>query len=109
MKRKWMRLAVAAMVTGVIGISGITYFNNRGNTTSSGSDPVAVELKKVSMEELNEFISNTAFDITDDKSPVTAKNNSRKPETKKIFADVSDKELDAFLSQVPTDDETDIN
>jgi hypothetical protein len=111
MKRKWMRLAVAAMITGAVAISGITYFNNRGgNNTTTGSDPVAVELKKVSTEELNEFISNTAVDLTDDKAPVTAKNTSRKTETKKMFADVSDKELDAFLSQVPTeDDEIDIN
>jgi Mg/Co/Ni transporter MgtE len=53
---------------------------------------------------LNDFINTTA--ITDDKSQVTVNNN---PKPEKIFADVSDKELNDFLDQMPTDDEIDIN
>jgi hypothetical protein len=110
MKRRWMRLAAAAMLTGLVALSGILYFNRSGNTgsTSKGPVPVAVELKKASTEELNEFIKNTAIDVNDNKAPVTAKNLPSK-ETK-LFDDVSDKELEAFLSQMPTDDdELDIN
>jgi hypothetical protein len=104
MKRKWMRLAVAAAVTGIMAISGFFYFNNRGS--SATPDPVTA-VKKASTEELNEFIKSTVVNVTDDKAPATAKNTT---ESKKIFNDVSDKELDAFLSQMPTDDDDiDIN
>lgn len=108
MKRKWMRLAVAAAIAGIITISGIAYFNNRGSHSITG-DPVAVELKKASTEELNAFIKTTVVDVTDNKIQTTAKNSPSKTE-KKFFDDVSDKELDAFLNQVPTDaDEIGIN
>jgi hypothetical protein len=105
MKRKWVRLAVAAMATGIIAISGITYFNNKG-TNEPAVDPVAKVLKKTSTQELNDFIKSTVVDVT---TPVTAQSSPSKTE-KKLFDDVSDKELDAFLNQVPTDaDEIDIN
>lgn len=112
MGRRWMRLAVAAVFTGLIALSGILYFNNRAShsiNTGAPSVPVAVQLKKVSTEELNEFIKNTTIDITDDKAQVTAKNRSSKKETRQLFNDVSDKELEAFLNQMPTEEETDIN
>lgn len=103
MKRKWVRLAVAAMVTGIMAISGLMYFNNRGSATS---DPVTA-VKKASTQELNDFIKSTVVNSTDDNAGVTAHNATQ---TKKLFNDVSDKELDAFLSQVSTDDEDiDIN
>jgi hypothetical protein len=106
MKRKWMRLAVAAMITGIVTISGIAYFNSRGGSDGD-TDSVAVELKKASTQELNAFIKSTVVDVT---TPVTAQNKPSKKERNKLFDDVSDKELDAFLSQVPTDaDEIDIN
>jgi len=105
MKRKWMRLAVAAVATGIMAVSGIVYFNNRGGN-SAASDPVTA-VKKASTKELNDFIKTTA--VTDDKAQVTVNTNNPKTETKKLFADVSDKELESFLDQMPTDDEIDIN
>lgn len=103
MKRKWVRLAVAAMVTGIMAVSGFMYFSNRG---SVASDPVTA-VKKASTQELNDFIKSTVVNVTDDNAAVTAHNATQ---TKKLFNDVSDKELDAFLSQVSTDDEDiDIN
>ena len=105
-KRKWMQLAVAAAVTGIMAISGIMYFGGHtGNTLASG-DPATV-VKKATTKELNDFINSTTVTITNDQKQVTAKN---KTEAKKIFNDVSDKELDAFLSQMPTDaEDIDIN
>lgn len=102
MRRKWMRLAVAATVTGIMAVSGFFYFNNRGNN-GAANDPVTA-VKKASTEELNAFINTTA--VTDDKSQVTVNNN---PKTERIFADVSDKELNDFLDQMPADDEIDFN
>lgn len=101
-RRKWMRLAVAAAVTGIMAVSGIFYFNNRGNNGATNDPVTAVE--KATTEELNEFINTTA--VTDDQSQVTVNNT---PKTEKIFADVSDKELNDFLDQMPADDEIDIN
>ena len=107
-KNKWLRLAMAAIVTGVIAISGIFYFNNRTTGNGTSNDPV-MAVKKASTEELNDFIKTNAVDATDDKSSLTVLNKSPKPEAKKLFADVSDKELNAFLDQMPGDDEVDIN
>jgi len=107
-KKNWMRLAMAAIVTGIIAISGIVYFNNRSTGNGTSNDPV-MAVKKASTEELNDFIKNTAVDATDDKSSLTVLNKTPKTETKKLFADVSDKELNAFLDQMPGDDEIDIN
>lgn len=101
--RKLVRMMAAAAVVGVIIISGIFYFRNSGNNVST-ADPVAVELKKVSTEELNAFIKNTDANVLDDKTQVTAKNTPPK-ESQKLFKDVSDEELKAFLDQVPVDDE----
>lgn len=110
MKRSnWMRLAVAAMITGIVAVSGIAYFNSRRGQATNSVVPVNMALKKASTEELNDFIKNTAVTLTDTKAPVTAKNKSSKTDRKKLFEGVSDKELDAFLNQVPTDDEVDIN
>jgi hypothetical protein len=103
--RKWMRYAVAAAVTGIIAISGFFYFNNRGGSKAS-SDPV-VAVKKASIQELDDFIKTTA--VNDEKAQVTAKNTATKTDRKKIFSDVSDKELNAFLDQMPADDVMDIN
>jgi hypothetical protein len=107
MKRKWMHWVAAAMVVGIITISGIAYFNNRG--THSGNN-VAVEIKKASTKELDDFLkTNTVIDVNvnSDKSQPTATNTT---ERKNLFNGVSDKELEAFLNQVPTDDdEVDIN
>lgn len=107
-KRNWIRLAAAAVVTGILAISGIVYFNNRTTGNGISNDPV-MAVKKASTEELNDFIKTTALDATDGKSSLTVLNKAPKTEAKKLFADVSDKELDDFLDQMPGDDEIDIN
>lgn len=97
--RRWMRFAIAAAITGIMAISAVFYFGKSGTT----NDPVTA-VKKASTQELNDFIK--AASITDDKSQVTVNNN---PKEKKLFADVSDEELNDFLDQMPTDAEIDIN
>lgn len=104
-RRKWMRLAVAAVVTGIMAISGIVYFNRGGNGTTN--DP-AVAVKKASTQELNDFLKSTTVIDMNDMSKTTA--TAPKTERKKLFNDVSDKELQSFLNQLPTDDDDlDIN
>lgn len=106
-RRKAVRMMAAAAVIGVMAVAGIFYFGDNGTSgTGNTTTPnVAVELKQVSTEALNEFIETTDVDITDDKAQVTAKNTSKPKEAKKIFQDVTDEELEAFLDQLPTDKE----
>ena len=106
-RRKWMRLAVAAAVTGIVAISGIFYFNNRRSNSVASNDP-SVIVKKATTQELNNFLKTTTIVDVNDISRTTA--TAPKTERKKLFNDVSDKELKAFLNQVPTDDDDlDIN
>jgi len=107
--RKWMRLAVAAMIAGIITLSGIAYFNN-GKTGSVNEGTMAVkgiekELKTVSTEELDAFLKITTATSNNTE---TARNTRKTTEVKDLLEDVSDKELDAFLNQLPVDDQEDV-
>lgn len=99
----WMRYAVAAVLAGVIMLSGILYLNDRNIATpETGSQAwISNKLQDVSNEDLQEFIETTDFKLNG-KEMVQ---NSNKAEVKKILNDVSDKELDAFLNSIPTEDE----
>jgi len=98
-RRRWMHIAAAAVVAGIITLSGLAYFKS-GTTVK---DPVAVEIKKASTEELNAFVE-AAGAKQDENS--TAQNSN---DVKQLLKDVSDKELEAFLNQVPTEDDEEID
>jgi hypothetical protein len=100
-KSRWMRLAAAAMITGIIGLSGYFYFNHKNGFDADR--PIAQQLKSVSTKELNEFIKTA--DITSASTETAQATTASQIEVEKMLTDVSDKELDAFLAQVPTDDE----
>ncbi|MGZ5190354.1 MAG: hypothetical protein ACXWCZ_04995 [Flavisolibacter sp.] len=110
--RKWMRIAVAAMIAGIITVSGIVYFktDNHGNVNNNTvanqtiKPDIKKELKAVSTAELDAFINTR---VVNDYS-ATAKNSTKNNDVKTLLEDVSDKELDAFLDQVPTDVEEEI-
>jgi hypothetical protein len=97
---RWAKMAVAASVAGIMAISGYWYLNSGGNTAAG--DPVASELKNVSTSAMEEFIKTTDVTLG---SAATAQTQRSKSDVKKLLQDVSDKELDAFLEQVPVDDE----
>ena len=98
MRTKWMRMAAAAVVTGILAISGILYFN-RDQPVPAGSESIAIEVEKASQEELDAFITSTTGTSTtqEQKSAITE-------EAKALLDDVSDQELEAFLSNIPTED-----
>jgi hypothetical protein len=100
-KRRWMRMAVAAMVTGIIGLSGWFYFSQHKGFDAN--KPIAQQLKNVSTKELNEFIKTT--DITAASTETARAKTANKTEVEQMLTDVSDKELASFLNQVPSDDE----
>jgi hypothetical protein len=94
MRRKWMHLVAAALITGIVTLSGIFYFQG---PSGSQPAPLAQELKKASTPELDAFIT----DVTVSNEPAT-KNAA---EVKQLLQDVSDNDLEAFLDQVPTGDD----
>ncbi|MBD0331172.1 MAG: hypothetical protein ICV66_00810 [Chitinophagaceae bacterium] len=103
--QRWYRYAAAAIITGIIALSGILYLRNNQPTESVPQNGVATMLHDVSNKDLDEFINTTDVSM---KQAKMAKNGSAS-EVRSLLRDVSDKELDAFLSQVPTDDELLVN
>jgi hypothetical protein len=100
-RTRWMRVAAAAMVAGVMAISGWVYYNSRSSTdpVQSSEAWLASELKNVSNQDLETFIETTTMPAD---QQVASKS---KVEVQKMLKDVSVKEIDAFLAQLPTDDE----
>ncbi|HWJ90560.1 MAG TPA: hypothetical protein VNR87_05585 [Flavisolibacter sp.] len=102
-RRGWMRVAAAAMIAGIITVSGIFYFNRGKDIPVDNPKWVASKLKTVSDKELEEFVKTTDIDPT---HSVTAnKTGAKSAQNKRLLQDVSDKDLDAFLEQVPFDEE----
>lgn len=104
--RGWMKVAAAAMIAGVMAISGIAYFNGQNHRApdpqSNPGEWVAKKLKGVSNDALEDFIQTA--DITPNGSEM-AKGKAKSAEVRSMLHDVSDRELENFLEQVPTDDE----
>jgi len=115
--RRWMRVAVAAAITGIITLAGYNYYSDRPDTQVAANNiadssqrqtaalhtekRVDSELKKVSTNELETFIKNVEVPKNE-----TVKNSApKKEEVKQMLDDVTDKDLEAFLEQVPTADE----
>lgn len=100
--RKWMRVAAAAMVAGIIAIGSLLYFN--GNQTvdpqQNPEEWVAKKLKGVSNDALEAFIQ--ATDLSPNGTQ-TAQGSAT--EVRTMLNDVSVRELDKFLEQVPSDEE----
>ena len=98
---KWMKMAVAAAVAGVLAISGLRYFNSADPAiTAPEGQSIARELKAFSDSELESFVRNTDAGS----NLATRKKPARKGEAA-LLKDVSDKELEAFLDQFPSDDD----
>lgn len=100
--RKWMRVAAAAMVAGIITISSLVYFN-WNKTVDPQQNPeewVAKKLKGVSNDALEDFIQEAGLSPNGNQ---TAQGSAA--EVRSMLGDVSDRELDKFLEQVPIDDE----
>jgi hypothetical protein len=94
-------VAAAALVTGAIAISSLVYYNNRSGTNLSSSPEswIANQLKNISNQDLDSFIESA--DATSTEQMATA----NVADVGQLLNDVSVKEIDAFLAQIPTDDE----
>ena len=99
MQRRFVRMAVAAVVAGIMVVSGFMYFNQGKVDPSTNPEQwLTKNLKGVSGEELDSFIETA--DISSDE-PVL----SNTTEVRQMLSDVSVNEMDAFLAQIPTDDD----
>jgi hypothetical protein len=101
--RRWSQMAVAAMIAGIMAVSGLVYFGNKPASPSIQDQAwFKSKLNNVSDKALEEFIHNT--DAVHEQQ-VLAKTEAKPQEVRSMLKDVSVKEMDAFLDQVPTDDE----
>lgn len=100
--RRWMRVAAAAMVAGIITISSLVYFNG-SKTVDPQQNPeewVAKKLKGVSNDALEDFIQATGLSPNG-----TQMAQGSAAEVRTMLDDVSDRELEKFLEQVPAEEE----
>ena len=96
-KRRWYRLAVAAVVIGIVAISGLVIF--RTKQVDPNKNPQAwIEKnvdKKVSKNKLDEFVKlaeGESVNITSEKDDV------KLAEIKELMKDVPEKEIEDFLN-----------
>ena len=105
--RRWMRLAAAAAVTGFIALGAVLYLgqNKTGKSAEQpGGEWVAQKLENVSSQELEEFINSSAIQLSG-REMAQRKAPANTTEARKMLRDVSNKELEAFLDEIPTDNE----
>lgn len=98
-RRKWMRVAAAAVMTGVIALSGLLYFRGGSPAQPANNGSVATELKTVSTKDLDAFIK--AADASGANTSATASGS----EARRLLKDVSDKDLETFLNGLPEEEE----
>ena len=101
--RRWMRVAVAALVAGVIAVSSVLYFGKDKSVdpVSDSYSWVEKNLKNIPDKELDEFLNTTYIS-----TPALAKNgSSNKVEVRKLLKDIPNAELDKFLEEISIDTE----
>jgi len=96
-KRRWYRLAVAAVVIGIVAISGLVIF--RTKQVDPNKNPQAwIEKnvdKKVSKNKLDEFVKLAEGEST---SVANEKDDVKLAEIKELMKDVPEKEIEDFLN-----------
>ena len=109
-KRRWYRLAVAAVFIGVIVIGGLIFF--RAGQVDPKKNPLAwIEKnidKKVSKEKIDEFV--TLVDADNNQKTDDESHAIKHAEIKELMKDVSEKEIQNFLNDAvafSSNDETD--
>ena len=96
--RKWFRYAAAAIVVGFVAVIGLMLLNKKETIepTDKSSAWVQTNMKKVSTDEINEFV-----ELANATSSGIVKTDT-KDEINKLLKDVSDKEIQDFLNDTGT-------
>lgn len=96
--RKWFRLAAAAVVTGVIILTGLLVINKDKATPATDSYTwLKKNTKKVSSEKIDEFIQ-----LTDEEKLIkeaVASSDNKSQEVKELLKDISEEEIQVFLNE----------
>jgi hypothetical protein len=102
-KSRFMRMAAAAVVIGIVAISSIVYFNTNEQTidpNQQSGEWVAKSLQNVSNQALDEFIMTTDIGYQ-----ASNTQNGNTNDVKHMLEGVSTSELDAFLEAIPAGNE----
>lgn len=104
--QRWIRYATAACLTGLVAMSSYLYFAKPGvvDVNEHPHQWVTSKLKNTSTQELDAFIQTADATHEIVQAPKTTKAKAE-AEVKKLLKDVSDKELEEFLNDVPAAEE----
>lgn len=89
--RKWLRYAAAAVMIGFIATTALLFFNKQETPNPSSHDLVKTMMKKVSTDEINNFVESSIETAAVAQVVTTT-------EVKTLMKDVSDKEIQDFLT-----------
>jgi len=95
-KRRWYRLAVAAVFIGVVAIGGLLFIGQRPVTVDNPQAWINKNVtKKVSNEKIDEFVK-----LAEDETINTTEENdaAKQAEMKELMKDISEKEIEDFLN-----------
>jgi len=97
-KRRWYRLAVAAVIIGIISVGGLLFIKPTLQVDPVNNPQAWVEnsIKKVNKDKVDEFVS-----LADDDSSEKADDESdaaKQAEIKELMKDVPEKEIEDFLN-----------
>jgi len=104
--RNWFRYAAAAIITGVIALGGFMYFNSR-NQVDPVEQPYAwvkKSIKKVDKAAIDAFVKLADEELPDQS---VASNPVKPEEIKELMKDVSDKEIQDFLDETASAENSD--
>jgi hypothetical protein len=95
-RRRWYRLAVAAVVIGIVAIGGLLFIKPGLNPVDNPQAWIEKNVKKVNKDKIDEFVS-----LADDDSNEKVDSQSeaaKKAEIKELMKDVPEKEIEEFLN-----------
>ena len=96
-RRRWYRLAVAAVVIGIVAIGGLLFI--KPGHINPVDDPhawIEKNVKKVNKDKIDEFVS-LANDDSNEKVDIESE-AAKKAEIKELMKDVPEKEIEEFLN-----------
>jgi hypothetical protein len=99
--RRWFRFAAAAVVTGLIAMTGLIYFSSR-NAVDPVDQPYAwvkKSIKKVDKADIDSFVKLADEELSN--QAAVASNPVKPEEIKELMKDVSDQEIQDFLETTP--------
>ncbi|HYC41006.1 MAG TPA: hypothetical protein VEB63_11030 [Chitinophagaceae bacterium] len=100
--RRWFRMAAAAVITGVIVLAGFAYLGTRPDPVEEPYAWVKKNLKKVDKADLEEFVT-----LAEEETAPSVSLPVKVEEIKDLMKDVTDQEIQEFLSQIPEEESAD--